>query len=171
VLPKRLETQRLSLHSWDGQAWQEFRSIATDQRVRRFISGANPWPDEKVKEFVERQREHERRLGYCLWKLQVEGYRQIGGFCGLQPLDDLPGVEIGWWLRPELWGKGFATEAGRAVLAEGFGPLKLDRIVAVALKENVASLRVMEKLGMKYEGQVWHHGYPVVLYAIEKKRG
>jgi ribosomal-protein-alanine N-acetyltransferase len=135
----------------------------------KYISSGEPWADERVLQFVLRQIEMETDRGFCLWKVLVKGETEVSGYCGLQPLDDLPGIEIGWWLRPEFWDKGLATEAARAVLAEGFGPLGLKRIVAIALRENIASLRVMQKLGMGYEGDAVHHGFPVVLYAIQKQ--
>ena len=169
VSAQRLESKRLSLQSWEQEDWVNFRPIAQDPRVMRFISGGVPWPDKRIEEFVARQRRYEQKLGFCLWKLLLKGDERIAGYCGLQPLDDLPGIEIGWWLRPEMWGMELATAAAPAVLAEAFGRLGLDRIVAIAVRENVASLRVMEKLGMNYQRDAAHHGIAVVLYAIEKQ--
>jgi len=134
----------------------------------RYISEGAPWPHSKIVEFVERQRTHFTELGYCLWKLMIKDESEISGFCGLQPLDDLPGIEIGWWLASRLWGKGLATEAARAVLEDGFRRCGLNRIVAIAKRENKASTRIMEKIGMKYEKEALHHSIEVVLYAIEK---
>jgi ribosomal-protein-alanine N-acetyltransferase len=167
----RLETARIILLPWDSQDWLTFRHIATDPRVMRYISAGVPWPDKQVIAFVDRQRLHFEKLSYCLWKLMVKGDLKLAGFCGLQPLDDLDGIEIGWWLAPKHWGKGIATEAARAAMQDGFERCGLERIVAVALQENRASTRIMEKLGMKYERDVKHHGFDVVLYAIESACG
>lgn len=136
----------------------------------RYISDGAPWPEEKIVEFVERQKDHFAKLGYCLWKLVLKSNNRFIGFCGLQPLDDLPGVEIGWWLSSEMWGQGLATEAAQTALQDGFGRVGLDRIVAVALAANRASTRIMEKLGMKYEEDVEHQGFRVVLYSMDRKR-
>ena len=165
---QRLETERVILLPWNPEDWLEFKPIATDPRVMRYISDGTPWPDSKIIEFVERQQKNLAELGYCLWKLVRKGKIGIGGFCGLQPLDDLPGIEIGWWLTPDLWGQGLATEAGSTVIADGFNRCELNRIVAIARRENKASMRVMEKLGMHYERDARHHEFEVVLYAIEK---
>ncbi|MGC2526443.1 MAG: GNAT family N-acetyltransferase [Candidatus Acidiferrum sp.] len=165
---QRLETARVILLPWEFEDWSAFKPLATDPNVMRYISDGVPWPDSRIIEFVERQRTHFAELGYCLWKLMVKGSSAICGFCGIQPLDDLPGVEIGWWLAPHLWGQGFATEAARMVLEDGFTRCDLNRIVAIARRENGASMRVMEKIGMRYEGDALHHGIEVVLYAIEK---
>jgi [ribosomal protein S5]-alanine N-acetyltransferase len=168
VSAQRLETERVMLLPWDSRDWSAFKPIATDPRVMRYISDGVPWPDSKIVEFVERQRRHFAESGYCLWKLMMKGESEISGLCGLQPLDDLPGVEIGWWLAPHLWGQGLATEAARAVLEDGFGRCALSRIVAIAKRENKASTRIMEKMAMRYERDALHHGVQVVLYAIEK---
>jgi len=148
-----------------------FKPIATNPAVMRYISDGKPWPDEKIIEFVERQQRHYRELEYCLWKLILRGEGRLVGFCGLQPLDDLPGVEIGWWLQEDQWGKGLATESARVALKDGFERIGLTQVVAVALREHRASIHVMEKLGMRYESDVKHHGFPVVLYSIEKLSG
>lgn len=165
---QRLETERVVLLPWESEDCSGFRAIATDPRVMHYISEGIPWPESRIAEFVERQRIHFGKLGYCLWKLLVKGSPEISGFCGIQPLDDLPGVEIGWWLAAHLWGQGLATEAARSVIADGFGRCGLSRIVAIARRENRASTRIMEKLGMRYERDVLHHGIEVVLYTIEK---
>jgi len=82
--------------------------------------------------------------------------------------------ELGYWVGVPYWGKGYCTEAGRAVLAFGFQDLKLKRIHAQAFKRNPASARVMQKLGLSYEGTRRQHalkwGKPedVVLYGLLK---
>ena len=60
-------------------------------------------------------------------------------------------IDLGYRLLPEFWGKGIATEASHAILTYGFDKLKLKRIIAIAMKENKASIRVMEKVGMQFD--------------------
>jgi len=170
VSAQRLESARLLLLPWEDADFVDFKPIATDPEVMRYITNGEPWPDEKIGEFVERQRLHYRELGYCFWKLILKGNGRLVGFCGLEPLDDLPGVEIGWWLAQDQWGRGLATEAAQVAMGDGFERIGLNRIVAVALRENHASIRIMEKLGMRYESEATHHGFSVVLYSLEKTR-
>lgn len=165
----RLETTRLLLCLWESSDWPAFKPIATNPHVMKYISGGEPWPDEKIMEFVDRQIRHYRERGFCLWKLLLTENHRLVGFCGLQPLDDLPGIEIGWWLASDQWGQGLSTEAARCVLEDAFSRIGLSRIVAVALRENRASIRIMEKLGMRFEAEVNHHGFRVDLYSIEKR--
>jgi len=136
----------------------------------RYVSeGGRPWTDAQIAEFVERQRNHYHERKFCLWKMLLRGSSEVIGFCGLQPLIGTSEIEIGWWLSPELWNRGIATEAATLVLADGFGRCGLNRIVLVAQKENRASTRVMEKIGMKYERDTTYRNFPVVLYSIENK--
>jgi ribosomal-protein-alanine N-acetyltransferase len=158
----------MRLLPWQPDDWLSLRMIATDPQVMRYISDGTPWPDERIREFVGRQVAHLDRLGYCLWKLLHGETSDMIGFCGLQPLDGTAETEIGWWLARAWWGQGLATEAARTALRDGFDRAKLERIVAVALPANRASIHVMEKLGMKYEQEITHRGFDVVLYATNR---
>jgi len=163
-----LETARMRLLPWQADDWLLLRPIGRDPQVMRYISDGKPWPDERIREFVGRQVAHFDRFGYCLWKLLLKETSEMIGFCGLQPLDGTAETEIGWWLARAWWGQGLATEAARAALRDGFERAGLKRIVAVALAANRASIHVMEKLEMKYEREMIHRGFDVVLYAANR---
>jgi RimJ/RimL family protein N-acetyltransferase len=93
------------------------------------------------------------------------------GMCGLHRHSSRPqDVEVGWRLDPAYWGHGYATEAGRAWLAHGFGTLGLERIISMTDEPNVRSLAVMRRLGLTYlekdqirDGDTW---FEAVVYAI-----
>jgi ribosomal-protein-alanine N-acetyltransferase len=128
VSAHRLETKRVVLLPWDSEDWLAFKPIATDPQVMRYVSeGGQPWTDAQIAEFVERQRNHYRERGFCLWKMVSRDSEGMVGFCGLQPLTGTSEIEIGWWLSPGLWGQGIATEAAAAALADAFGRSGLDR--------------------------------------------
>jgi len=77
------------------------------------------------------------------------------GWCGLGPLEFQPSeIEIYYGLSQDCWGQGFATEAAKALLDYGFGVIGLDKIVAIVMPENIASKRVIEKMGMIYQKQI-----------------
>jgi [ribosomal protein S5]-alanine N-acetyltransferase len=162
-----LETARMRLLPWQADDWLLLRPIATDPQVMRYISAGKPWPDERIREFVGRQVAHFDRLGYCLWKLLHKQTSEMIGFCGLQPLDGTAETEIGWWLARAWWGQGLATETASAALLDGFERARLEKIVAIAMAENRASIHVMEKLGMTYERDMIHRGFEVVLFAVD----
>jgi RimJ/RimL family protein N-acetyltransferase len=75
-------------------------------------------------------------------------------------------VEIGWTVAPERWNQGIATELGSASIDVAFGPLGLADVVSFTLPHNVASRRVMEKLGFAFERDTIHAGMPHVLYRL-----
>jgi ribosomal-protein-alanine N-acetyltransferase len=99
-----------------------------------------------------------------LWPVIHREDAELIGFCGFA--DGFPpDVEIGWRLRPDYWGKGFATEAAIAVMAYGWQRFEFPRVVAVIHPDNHASIRVGEKLGMTFEAEFLHQGVRVLRYA------
>ena len=163
-----LETDRLRFATWKTDDWREFKKLATDPLVVRYLGTGDPWPDERVKEFVNRQCENWEKSGICLWKLLPKDSDTLIGICGLQHLAGGLEVEIGWWLAPACWGEGLASEAARQALAYGFEVNRLDRIVAIAQAVNLDSLRVMDKIGMRFEREAMHKGVRVLLYTITR---
>lgn len=78
--------------------WLEFRTIAADPDVMRYIGDGTPWAEERSRQFVERQIALFDERAFCLWKLVPKQGGGLIGFCGLQPLPDTGDIEIGWWL-------------------------------------------------------------------------
>ncbi len=144
----------------------DFRAIAADPEVTRYIHDGRPWPDERARRFVERQISLYNERGFCLWKLVPKEGGGLIGFCGLQPLPEMGEIEIGWWLARAWWGRGLATEAARVALRDGFARVGLPRIVAIAQPANTASIGIMLKLGMRFDRIAESRGIPVVLYAL-----
>jgi ribosomal-protein-alanine N-acetyltransferase len=164
-----LETKRMRLLPWSAEDWVQLCPIAKDPEVVRYISSGEPWSDERIRGFVERQVKGFAERGYCFWRLQHKADAEIIGFCGLQPLEGTSEIEIGWWLARERWGQGLATEAAREALRDAFERIGLERVVSIAQPENLASTHIMEKLGMKFERETTHRGIGVVLYATERR--
>jgi [ribosomal protein S5]-alanine N-acetyltransferase len=164
-----LETPRMRLLPWQENDWLQLKPIAQDPEVMRYISNGQPWPDERIREFVARQVACFEARSFCLWRLIDKGTQDMIGFCGLQPLAETQDIEIGWWLARAWWGKGLATEAAREAMRDAFERAGLHRVVAVAQPENLASIHVMEKLSMRFERETTHRGFRVVLYAIDRQ--
>jgi [ribosomal protein S5]-alanine N-acetyltransferase len=164
--PQSIETQRMRLSRWQPCDAVAFRPIAQDPLVMRYVNNGEPWSDAKVREFIARQMLHIARYGFCFWKIQHKPDGRPIGLCGLQALrlGSRWEVEIGWWLTPRNWGRGLASEAAGAVMREAIKTLNIERIVAIAIPENYASRRIMRKIGMRYERNVRHRGFDVVLY-------
>jgi ribosomal-protein-alanine N-acetyltransferase len=144
--------------------WKRLLPVMTDPRVLRHIGDAKPWPEQRVRRFVEAGIEKARTRGWVLWPVIHRDDAELIGFCGFGD-GFAPDVEIGWRLRPEYWGRGLATEAARAVMDYGFHTWGFPRLISVAQPANLASIRVMEKLGMTYERSFVHDEVAVVGYS------
>jgi [ribosomal protein S5]-alanine N-acetyltransferase len=166
-----LKTIRLQLTPWRHIDFASFRPIATDPEVMRYINDGAPWNDDQIREFIRRQMRHAAAKQFCLWRIVREPDGKMLGFCGLQPLtiEGHREVEIGWWLARNCWGRGLASEAAREAMRFAFDEVKLSRVIAIAQPENRASIRIMRKLGMRFEREATHKGIRVVLYAIRRR--
>ena len=144
-----LLTERCILRRWRESDKEPFAEMNADPRVMEFFPAA--LTREESDAFADRIEEGfvENRVG--LWALEVEG--RFAGFVGLNrtrfdtPMG--PHMEIGWRLMTWAWGRGLATEAARAVLADGFGRLGLPEIYSFTTERNMRSRAVMERLGME----------------------
>jgi ribosomal-protein-alanine N-acetyltransferase len=165
----RLETDRLVLSPWLSSDWPALRPIATDPEVMRYITGGIPWTDEQIRRFVEGQVRLYAERGFCRWKVLSKAEEGLVGFCGAGFWRDHPDPEIGWWLARRMWGSGHATEAARAALGDAFGRVGLDRLVSIARPENRASIRIMEKLGLRPDGTLESDGVALVRYALDRQ--
>jgi RimJ/RimL family protein N-acetyltransferase len=106
-----------------------------------------------------------RRHGYGLWAATLREGGEMIGLCGLTLVEDTgPNVELVYLLARSWWGQGYATEMARACLETGFAGFGLTRIVALAYPQNAASIRVMQKCGMRPAGTVTAHGHELVCY-------
>ncbi len=165
-----LQTERLELVPWQISDWTLLRPIATDPEVMRYITGGRPWTDDEIQLFVSRQINLYAERGFCRWKLLEKPAGEMIGFCGVGFWRDNPDPEIGWWLARRSWGRGLATEAARAALRDAFERVRLERIISVAMRDNRASIRIMEKLGLKLESEFKNEVFRLVRYAIDRAR-
>lgn len=118
---------------------------------------------------VAQQVEHQASLGFSLWAVEGRAGGHLIGDCGLQPLEHRgPEIEVGYDLHPDAWGRGLATEAARAVMRQAFGPLGLERVVAVVKPDHFASQRVLEKAGLERSGIREAYGESMLLYEAQR---
>lgn len=159
-----LETERLTLRDCGESDWQAIHVYASDPLVARFMPwGPNTEDDTQayVRRVMEGQKKEPRTEYELVVILKPDG-RLIGG-CGLRvvSLEYHEGV-MGYCFGRDVWGQGYAPEAARALFDLGFEQLGLHRIFADCNVENVASARVMEKVGMSREGllreNMWYKG-------------
>jgi RimJ/RimL family protein N-acetyltransferase len=148
--PLELRTERLLLRRWRDEDREPFAALCADPVVMEHFPSL--LTREQSDELVDRIGVwfDEHHLG--LWALEVLGTAEFIGFTGLWQVGFeahfTPAVEVGWRLARRAWGNGYAPEAARASLADGWRRLDLDEIVSFTTARNTKSQRVMEKLGM-----------------------
>jgi RimJ/RimL family protein N-acetyltransferase len=155
-----LETERLTMREWNASDLAPFAAINADPRVMEFLP--NVLSREESDAAAGRTIEHFAQHGFGRWAIEEREAGEFIGFVGLSVVTYetafTPCVEIGWRLASEFWGRGYATEAARAALEDGFGRLALREIVSFTVPANVRSRRVMEKIGMtRAEGEDFDH--------------
>jgi ribosomal-protein-alanine N-acetyltransferase len=135
---------------------------------REGTEGCGPRTPAQAEQMLARFVGHWREHGFGWWYLRERESGEYVGEVGLQrtEVDYADVVEVGWTLFPSYWNRGLATEAAREAIALGFGPLALDEIFSFTMPSNLASRRVMEKLGMGYLRDIERAGLPHVLYRL-----
>ena len=166
-------TDRLLLRRWREDDFEALCAIFAKPEVWWY-------PDQRGRDAAETRAFLDRRLelwdtrGWSHWAVVHRADERLIGFLGLEPPaflpEVMPTVEVGWRLDPDYWGRGLATEGGRAALAFGFDVLALDEIVSIYEPANVASGRVMEHLGMRVDRDTVHtaHGVAVRVYVLTR---
>ena len=164
-----LATARLSLRPCTAADLDALHALWTDALVRRYL-----WDDRVIEPAVaagvidaSAASFAERRFGqWAIERLQLGG--SLIGFAGLRAVEGEEAIELLYGLAPAHWRRGYAVEASRAVLAHGFGPAGLARIAGRTDVPNRASARVLERLGMRFEGERVVAGRPTLHYAIDR---
>lgn len=162
-----LETERLILRPLTKKDLDAVFTLRKDAGIMRFIRE----PQKHRKDA-----ENWIKLVSSLWKIDKIGFcsviekssKEFIGWCGLWRLKETGEIEVGYAIAQKYQRKGFATEAAEVCLLYGFEELKLEKIVAVTRPENEPSRRVMERLGMKYDGIGKFYGLDLLHYSIEK---
>lgn len=146
-----IETERLILRELCLDDITGMMQLHSNPQVQKFTgedvittsAGIHDKIQEKVNEY--------RDYGYGRWATILKEGQQFIGWAGLSYLPEFDEIDLGYRFLPQFWGKGIATEACNAILVYGFETLKLQKIIAIALKENEASIKVMEKTGMQFD--------------------
>jgi RimJ/RimL family protein N-acetyltransferase len=165
----RVETERLVGCRPLARDAEELHAVLGDARVAEWL-----WPGDlggprtlsQVRSILVRDMDHWKRHGFGPWVVRDRATGALVGRVGLMCalVDGEDETEVAWVTSPERWGEGLATEMARAAVDVGLGPVGLASVVSFTLPHNVASRRVMERIGMTYEREYVHVGLPHVLY-------
>lgn len=163
-----LETDRLVLRELNRDDAKIFYELNQNQNVIKF-TGDKPFRDvSEAKAFLENYKEYQTN-GCGRWAVIAKSSNEFLGWCGLKYDKELDETDIGFRFFEKHWNKGFATESAKACLNYGFEKLHLKFIVGRAMKENTASIKVLEKIGMSYEKEFSFDLHEGLIYRIENK--
>jgi RimJ/RimL family protein N-acetyltransferase len=156
---KVIDTGRLILRKFDMTDLEAFYQLCSRPEIIRYAQSTPIASREEAREFMEAApfRDY-ATYGYgrfaCVWKATGE----VIGFSGLKYVPEISDTELGYRFLPEYWGMGLATEAGRASINFARSDLRLQRLVALVHPENVASAKVLTKLGFAIEKTIRYSG-------------
>ena len=145
-----LETERMILLPYKQRNAEDLFRIQSDPEVSRYTIRANSLADAELRYAVNESRR--KQDGFAPWVVRAKENEKVIGYGGLtiDSFDPGWGIEAMYFLAPESWGQGLATELVAKTLAVGFDKLRLPKIDAFAKPKNKASIRVLEKNGFKF---------------------
>jgi [ribosomal protein S5]-alanine N-acetyltransferase len=161
-----LETPRLILREFSLDDVDALARVLSDPETMRFYPA--PFDRAGVEEWIARNLRRCAKDGHGLWAMILKSTEELIGDCGLT-IQDVEGkneIEIGYHVRRDLWGHGFATEAARACRDFGFSHFHAKRPVSIIRPENLPSRRVAEKNGMNVWKEVVRLNFPHLVYSI-----
>jgi ribosomal-protein-alanine N-acetyltransferase len=166
---KILETERLILRHLESDDLDDLYAIYRDPEVIRFIPDASRTYEETREELEWHRNGHPRRPELGLWATIHKETGAFIGRCGLLPwnIDGQPEVEVAFLLARAYWGQGLATEAARGIVRYGFEELHLTRLICLIEQDNLASIRVAEKIGMAFEKEGEDEIGPFLVFSMK----
>ena len=147
----RHETERLVLRDWREEDWPEFWSATNTPAVMQWLGGV--LNEAGMAGARARLESYRRDHGHTFWALERKSDGAILGFCGLKRCNQRGGpigmMEVGWRLREDAWGHGYAKEAARASLDLAFERFAADEVIALTVASNTPRWGLMIRLGMR----------------------
>lgn len=163
-----LETERLVLRMLRESDTDAYAEMMADPEVVRFLGG-KPMSRAEAWRNMAMVLGHWHLRGYGFWAVEEKSSGELVGRVGCWRPEGGPGLEVGWTLRRSSWGRGYATEAARAAVGYAFAALGQSRVLSLIAPDNVASIRVAERLGEKPVGEWEISGIKVILYGVGRE--
>ncbi|WP_345225295.1 GNAT family N-acetyltransferase [Hymenobacter koreensis] len=165
-MPQLPETDRLALRPITEADYDLYYLLNTEPEVMRHIGA--PRSPEVVREYLRNMAaDYTRWPGLGRWFTVEKATGAVVGIHLFKPLENTEHIELGYRLLPAYWGRGYATEMGRALVRYGFEQLQLPRVVGVTSPENVDSQRVLEKCGLRFQRMAHFYGAEQRFYALD----
>lgn len=161
-----LDTERLFLREFKIDDAQLLIDLNSNINVTRYTGDGPVESVAKAKEILEKIifPQYKHKMGR--WAVHLKSTNEFIGWCGLKHIEELNEIDLGYRFFEKYWGKGYATEAAKAVLAYGFKTLKLQKVVGRATIENTNSIKVLEKLSLQFEKEDVEDGDKIYKYFL-----
>ena len=165
-----LDTARLRLRPWRDADIDVYAEMCADPEVMRHMGSGATFSRGDAWRNMAMYVGHWQLRGFGMWAVEERDTHRFVGRVGLHQPDGWPGLEVGWMLDRATWGRGYATEAGRASLQYAWNALGADHVVSLIMPENAASIRVAERLGEAVEGTFVLDGLELLVYGVDAPR-
>jgi RimJ/RimL family protein N-acetyltransferase len=162
-----LQTPRTRLREFTEGDLDTLADMVADEEQMRFYP--RPKTRGEASDWIKRNISLYEQHGFGFWFIESVATGDFVGYCGLRPHEELPDIEIGWHTNKKYWNQGLATEAAHACRDLAFDRFALDRLIGIVDPDNVASVRVAEKIGMRAERAATFDGYRCIVYAVERR--
>jgi ribosomal-protein-alanine N-acetyltransferase len=164
-----IRTGRVVLRPFvDDDAEPLFR-ILSEPGVLRYFPSSKPPPLERVKKIIEGHKRHWSENGFGWWAAADRTDDRLIGWCGLGLLEETDEIEIKYLFGPSHWGRGIATEAASVCIDYAFREAALEEIIGLTHVENIASQRVLEKIGLTFRNQAEYFGMTCFRYTEDRR--
>jgi RimJ/RimL family protein N-acetyltransferase len=164
---KIVETSRLVLRELTVGDAENMYLLNLDKDVIKYTGDVSFNRVDDAFEFLNNY-DHYKKYGFGRWAVILKTDMAFLGWCGLKYSPDLNEHDIGFRLFKKYWNQGYATEAARACIDVGFNTFGIKTLIGRAMKENLGSITVLQKLGMTYFNERTCSGKPGVIYKIDK---
>ncbi len=169
MLPPILETERLILRPFTIDDIAACQLMNLDAEVSKYTGDGGIVSLEEIeRRITENVLGDYKKYGYGRLAVELKSGEPFIGFCGLKYIPEDDEVDLGYRLMKKHWGQGLATEACVACMDYGFNTLKLERIMAMVMPDNLGSINVLKKLGFAFEKEVMEDGERALVFAICK---
>ena len=169
MIPSMFETERLYVRHFQPQDLGVFAALCADPQVMRYVGDGETLPRAMVSHWIDVCQEKYAKRGYGTSAVFEKGTDTFIGYCGVVRAPENDFDELIYVFNVSAWGKGYATEVGRAMLCYVFGISTLDRIYATINPDNLPSIKVAEKIGFRFDRiETEPDGMRVGYYVIER---
>lgn len=166
---ENIETERTLMRKLIKEDADDFYALNLDKEVLKY-TGDQPF--ENIQAAIDFLTKYDQYEKYGVGRLAVidKATLKFIGWCGLKYSHDKHEYDIGFRFYRKYWNKGYATETAKRCLELGFSELKIEKIVGRAMKENIGSIKVLEKIGMTFKENFDFEGQEGVIYELTKEQ-